>query len=835
MISVQVFLSPTRAPLFVDSAISATHSRFFPQIDSGPLVTSIVVVVVVVVVVVAVVAAHLSRCLAHFFSILPAWALKVYPIAAMAPPSDETERRNRLTRQFFEFRDNCRDAAKTGMLVSILESFGPVESSEAYRRDTITDRFMQQLSKPDDALLPKKLDAAESFVKALESKHMCGEYLEELSTFCKAEWPELVSKDASPQLPSLPYIHRLDEKLAILKDISEAELPGDDPTIPSKRFDQSYVTENVWAAFWTATVEELELLRANIRSGRVLLTHMEQSLVSMDENIPTLIALVMNKKYPRANRSAKSGHSDKSDQSERSTKSQGSRNESDTRDRRSIRLTRQRDGDACQLLGTKVVTEATHIYPVAKNAYVDECKKTILALAFVWGQRTRDRLMAALGINDLDQPLNMIIFDHIPHHLWDTGRITFEPSISLPTSITLLYRTLEPLDLRKRNSSGSFLDVGLATDPRTKTKGFVNPVEDPGRAGKKAGKEAKVRPQIKLISAVTQHEIRDGHPFTIKSSDPKLLPNADLLDLRNRVMAMVALKGGADVDDDVLSSTSGGDGARRVLVGDRDVEVDLEDKVLDWSGHAREELAQLTANETDDMVWTSSVIQQPENVGDMFLPEGQQEDRENDDNFVFPTSTGVRRHGSANQPREVREALAKLDPGRGRTGVLRNMPLRMQEAGNSRQRHRGSMSSVTSGRQPLAAVSPGLQGTGVLGPRSTGVLGPRGTSVLGLRGTGVLGDMSTNTPAADTPRHRAGSVIQPQGRPQHAQPGPATGVPASGNFPHWIRKEESESKNTGAAQKSKDPAVAQASKDSIASQTSAPVDETIQGQLPPKA
>ncbi|KAK2735664.1 hypothetical protein CKAH01_18951 [Colletotrichum kahawae] len=423
---------------------------------------------------------------------------------------------------------------------------------------------------------------------------MCGEYLEELSTFCKAEWPEL---------------------LAILKDISEAELPGDDPTIPSKRFDQSYVTENVWAAFWTATVEELELLRANIRSGRVLLTHMEQSLVSMDENIPTLIAL------------AKLGHLDKLDQSERSRKSQGSRNESDTRDPRSIRLTRQRDGDACQLLGTKVVTEATHIYPVAKNAYVDECKKTILALAFVWGQRTRDRLMAALGINDLDQPLNMIIFDHIPHHLWDTGRITFEPSISLPTSITLLYRTLEPLDLRKRNSSGSFLDVGLATDPRIKTKGFVNPVEDPGRAGKKAGKEAKVRPQIKLISAVTQHEIRDGHPFTIKSSDPKLLPNADLLDLRNRVMAMVALKGGADVDDDVLSSTSGGDGARRVLVGDRDVEVDLEDKVLEWSGHAREELAPLTANETDDMVWTSSVIQQPENVGDMFLPEGQQEDR----------------------------------------------------------------------------------------------------------------------------------------------------------------------------------------------------------------
>ncbi|KAK2017558.1 hypothetical protein LZ32DRAFT_654594 [Colletotrichum eremochloae] len=81
----------------------------------------------------------------------------------------------------------------------------------------------------------------------------------------------------------------------------------------------------------------------------------------------------------------------------------------------------------------------------------------------------------------------------------------------------------------------------------------------------------------------------------VTSDDPNLLPSVELLRLRDRVMAMMTLKGGADVDDDVLSSSSGGDDAPRVLVGDGDFEVDLEDRILKWSERAGGELAPLTA------------------------------------------------------------------------------------------------------------------------------------------------------------------------------------------------------------------------------------------------
>ncbi|GKT92227.1 hypothetical protein Ct61P_10077 [Colletotrichum tofieldiae] len=143
----------------------------------------------------------------------------------------------------------------------------------------------------------------------------------------------------------------------------------------------------------------------------------------------------------------------------------------------------------------------------------------------------------------------------------------------------------------------------------------------------KLTKTAKERTDVRFVSADTQHRIYDGHRLTITSDDPDLLPSVELLRLRDRVMAMMTLKGGADVDDDVLSSSSGGDDAPRVLVGDGDFEVDLEDKVLEWSERAGGELAPLTAEEADEMAWTSSVTQQPENVGDIFPSEGQPEDR----------------------------------------------------------------------------------------------------------------------------------------------------------------------------------------------------------------
>ncbi|KAF0317855.1 hypothetical protein GQ607_014879 [Colletotrichum asianum] len=542
----------------------------------------------------------------------------------MAPPSDETERRNWLTRCFFKFRDECRDAAKREMLVSILESFETVESSEASRRDTITDRFMQQLSQADDPLLQKKLDAAESFLKALDSKYMCGEYLEELAAFCKAEWPELVSKKVSPQLPEVRYIDRLEEKLRILQEISVQEICSQNPEDPPRRIDPTSITANVWSAFWAATVEELQhFLEFKVRSGRFFVETIETAFIAVDAGVPKVMEYVMNKRGAGASSktaSSKAATSNANSTNAQSGHSQSGKGKEKERQRNpvSIEETKQREGLECPLLHT-IVTEGAHIYPVAKIEYVGDCTTYLKALDFIWGGATCNRLKAALGVKDLDIPSNMIALDHAPHHLWDLGKVTFNPVLRLPKRIDLEFLILEPLDFGKsgkRKTPGNDFPEGLATDPRTKVK-----VPDNTKT-KTSMKAAKVS-EIRFVSAQTQHRIRHGHRFTITSNDPKLLPSADLLDLRNRVMVMMALKGGAEVLDDVLSSASGDEDAPRVLVGAGDVEMDLDDKVLGWSEHAEEELALLTTEEANQMPWRPPVIEHPAETGDTVSPKSQ--------------------------------------------------------------------------------------------------------------------------------------------------------------------------------------------------------------------
>ncbi|KAI8299012.1 hypothetical protein K4K61_011036 [Colletotrichum sp. SAR11_59] len=390
---------------------------------------------------------------------------------------------------------------------------------------------MQQLSQADDPLLQKKLDAAESFLKALDSKYMCGEYLEELAAFCKAEWPELVSKKVSPQLPEVRYIDRLEEKLRILQEISVQEICSQNPEDPPRRIDPTSITANVWSAFWAATVEELQhFLEFKVRSGRFFVETIETAFIAVDAGVPK-----------------------------------------------------------------------------------------VMEYDFIWGGATCNRLKAALGVKDLDIPSNMIALDHAPHHLWDLGKVTFNPVLRLPMRIDLEFLILEPLDFGKsgkRKTPGNDFPEGLATDPRTKVK-----VPDNTKT-KTSMKAAKVS-EIRFVSAQTQHRIRHGHRFTITSNDPKVLPSADLLDLRNRVMVMMALKGGAEVLDDVLSSASGDEDAPRVLVGAGDVEMDLDDKVLGWSEHAEEELALLTTEEANQMPWRPPVIEHPAETGDTVSPKNQ--------------------------------------------------------------------------------------------------------------------------------------------------------------------------------------------------------------------
>ncbi|GKT65041.1 hypothetical protein ColTof3_12380 [Colletotrichum tofieldiae] len=336
----------------------------------------------------------------------------------------------------------------------------------------------------------------------------------------------------------------------------------------------------------------------------------ERQFIAFACKVPKLISSVMNKRTIGTSSQATSSQQATPSQQAISKSGVGSSiqslpgkgKEKETRKQSSIDDTKKRDGWECILIHT-TVTEAAHIYPVANIKAAEECKDSLRVLDFIWGGDTCEKFKDALSIKDLDIPMNMVTLDNAPHHLID-----------------LVVRILEPLDWSKRKRAGSALPDGLATDPRTKMKNHMNPTG-------KLTKTAKERTDVRFVSADTQHRIYDGHRLTITSDDPDLLPSVELLRLRDRVMAMMTLKGGADVDDDVLSSSSGGDDAPRVLVGDGDFEVDLEDKVLEWSERAGGELAPLTAEEADEMACTSSVTQQPENVGDIFPSEGQPEDR----------------------------------------------------------------------------------------------------------------------------------------------------------------------------------------------------------------
>ncbi|KAF4830187.1 hypothetical protein CGCTS75_v006288 [Colletotrichum tropicale] len=443
-----------------------------------------------------------------------------------------------------------------------------------------------------------------------------------------------VAEGNGSSLPDLSYIDRLEEKLAILKAISETEIPSDASNKPQRLIDQTEVKENVWAASLVATVEELQqFLDFKVRSGRFFVETIETILIGVDFAVANVISIVMNKRNTAtssyATSSGQTASSKQATPSKRATTKSGigsgiqsllGEATKKTRNQLSIDQTKERDGGKCTLLHT-TVTEAVHIYPVAQTKVAAACKNALYALGFIWGGNTCDKFKHVLSIKDFDIPKNMITLENAPRHLWDTGKITFSPVLCLPNRIDLAVRVLEPLDWGKRKRAVPELPEGIATDPRTKMRGYKNLADT-------ITKKPEEQPvEVCFVSADTQYRINDGHRFTITSDDPNMLPSAELLKLRDRIMTMMTLKGGGGVDEDVLSSASGGDDAPRVLFGDGDVEIDLKDKVLEWSERAGEELAPLTIDEANEMAWTSSVIQQPEDVGDIFPPEGQPEDR----------------------------------------------------------------------------------------------------------------------------------------------------------------------------------------------------------------
>ncbi|TIC94110.1 hypothetical protein CH35J_009244 [Colletotrichum higginsianum] len=149
------------------------------------------------------------------------------------------------------------------------------------------------------------------------------------------------------------------------------------------------------------------------------------------------------------------------------------------------------------------------------------------------------------GENVLDGPPNMLSLNYIVHHRWDKAQIAFEP-IEKPDEHTIRVRLhiLQDTKLRpsKRKRDDEFQwQHDLAQDPREILKPFPDSYA------------SRAPLDIRLVSSVTQHLVRDGYIFDIKSETPRLLPSYDLLDLQYRICLMATLIGAGQTPDEYLA------------------------------------------------------------------------------------------------------------------------------------------------------------------------------------------------------------------------------------------------------------------------------------------
>ncbi|GJC99464.1 integral membrane protein [Colletotrichum higginsianum] len=142
----------------------------------------------------------------------------------------------------------------------------------------------------------------------------------------------------------------------------------------------------------------------------------------------------------------------------------------------------------------------------------------------------------------------MISLDYVIHHRWDKAQVALEP-IQKPDDHTIRVRLhvlqdtkLKSLKRKRGNDRAGFQwPNDLALDPRE----VVIPATDRYAYG--------VPLDLRLVSSVTQHIVRDGYTFDIKSTDPKILPSYDLLDLQYRICLMAALIGAGQIPEEYLS------------------------------------------------------------------------------------------------------------------------------------------------------------------------------------------------------------------------------------------------------------------------------------------
>ncbi|KAJ0162759.1 hypothetical protein CTA2_4038 [Colletotrichum tanaceti] len=188
----------------------------------------------------------------------------------------------------------------------------------------------------------------------------------------------------------------------------------------------------------------------------------------------------------------------------------------------------ERDKKRCVLLGT-TDPHVAHIFSHAAISHVSMYRSKLGCLSTIWGEARIKRYQEAHG-GSLDVPQNMLSLNYTVHHRWDKAQVAIEP-IGQPNNSTIRIRLhiLEDTKLRslrrKRDPSRDEFQWrnDLAQDPREILKPFMDQFSSHSPL------------ELRLVSSVTQHVVRDGHIFDIKARNPALLPSYELLDLQYRI------------------------------------------------------------------------------------------------------------------------------------------------------------------------------------------------------------------------------------------------------------------------------------------------------------
>ncbi|KAH7320741.1 hypothetical protein B0I35DRAFT_199209 [Stachybotrys elegans] len=162
-------------------------------------------------------------------------------------------------------------------------------------------------------------------------------------------------------------------------------------------------------------------------------------------------------------------------------------------------------------------------------------------LAYIWGEHRINRYLAQLGERKIDMLPNMISLNCLIHKMFDDIKVGLGPveSKCTPNILVLRYRTLQDSKLRPTKSmkrKKSEHAVELDADPRPLLTPFVDQF-DP---------EA----DLNAIHWRTGTKIQDGYELTMETDNPhqRPLPSIELLNLRNDLVRMIPLAGGAGPD-----------------------------------------------------------------------------------------------------------------------------------------------------------------------------------------------------------------------------------------------------------------------------------------------